>query len=182
MGTMCLSPAIRNRRRIQTFAGAASVVRSHAGSGQPSLPPPPPPPPARGSEHFVHGRDRQRHVPPFPRDPAGTDEHPPTDHEQVVMELTWVQRAISLVREYFLPHYYCASDLISQPPLANKGLHILAHFGKRDSFTLGEAANFIHARTPDVRPVLEWLERVGAVRLKTKGRTLEVCPIASVDY
>lgn len=109
-------------------------------------------------------------------------ESPPRDHEEIVMEAKWVQRAIALVRDYFLPHYYCASDLISQPPLANKGLHILAHFGGRDSFTLGEAATFIHARTPDVRPVVEWLERVGAVRTKRVGRSLEIYPIAAVDY
>jgi hypothetical protein len=109
-------------------------------------------------------------------------ESPPVDHETVIMDIAWVRRAIALVKEYFLPHYYCAKELIDQPALADLGLHILTHFGGRDSFTLGEAAAFVRKRTPDVRPVLEWLERVGAVRTKAAGRTLEVYPIAGVQY
>ena len=62
------------------------------------------------------------------------------------------------------------------------GLHILTHFRDRDAFTLGEAATFVHKRTPDIRPVLQWLEQVGALRLKTVGKSVIAYPLPNCEY
>jgi hypothetical protein len=109
-------------------------------------------------------------------------EVPPLDHERIDMDPHWVRRAISLVEHYFLPHYYVAKDLIDSPPLADLGLHILTHFSDRDSFTLGEAAQIVHKRTPDIRPVLLWLAHVGAIRTETIGKSLIAYPLPNVEY
>jgi hypothetical protein len=109
-------------------------------------------------------------------------ETPPVDHEPVIMALAWVQRAIALVKAYFIPHYYIAKDLIASPPHAELGIHILTHFAGRDSFTASEAADLVSKRTPDIRPVLEWLGQTGALRLEIKGKALICYPLANVSY
>ncbi len=109
-------------------------------------------------------------------------ESPPLDHEPITMDPKWTKRAIALVRTYFIPHYYIAKDLIESPPYAELGLHILTHFGDRDSFSLSEAAALVNKRTPDIRPVIEWLAHVGAVRISVRGKAIDVYPLPNVSY
>ena len=109
-------------------------------------------------------------------------ESPPTDHETITMDPRWVRRAIALVEQYFIPHYYVAKDLVDAPAYAELGLHILTHFADRDAFTIADAAALVNKRTPDIRPVLEWLGQVGAVRLEHRGKVIVAHPLPNVSY
>ena len=109
-------------------------------------------------------------------------EHPPIDHEAVAVDAATTRLAIALVNHYFIPHYYIAKELAAAPLHAELGLHILTHFAGRDSFSLSEAGHLVSKRTPDIRPVIDWLEYVGAVRIDLRGKSLTIYPIPGVTY